>query len=116
MTDKLGDSVLYLTSDIIGSGDDKLGGVLMKSFLNSVEELDHPPHVVLLLNGAVKLAVEGAKTLDTLQRLEAMGVKIWACGTCLDFFDLKAKLGVGKVGCMRDTVELLNKAGRVIKP
>ena len=48
--------------------------------------------------------------------MEAQGVEILTCGTCLDFYGLKDKLAVGGVTNMYSIVEKLSKAGKVIKP
>ena len=44
------------------------------------------------------------------------GVDIAACGLCLEFYDLKDKLLVGRVSNMLETVETLHSAGRIIRP
>ena len=36
--------------------------------------------------------------------IEERGVKVRACGTCLDFFDIREKLIVGEAGKMPETV------------
>ena len=41
---------------------------------------------------------------------------ILTCGTCLDFYGLKEKLGVGGVTNMYDIVERMEHAAQIIKP
>ena len=53
------------------------------------------PRRLLLMNSGVKLAVEGSESLANLQKLEARGVEVLACGTCLEFFGLTSRLAVG---------------------
>ena len=48
--------------------------------------------------------------------MEAQGVTIKTCGTCLDYYNLKEKLAVGSVTNMYDIVETLSKAARILKP
>ena len=45
-----------------------------------------------------------------------MGVKILACGTCLDYFNLKSKLKVGAVSNMYTILETVTNAGHVVTP
>ncbi|MDH7480126.1 MAG: sulfurtransferase-like selenium metabolism protein YedF, partial [Syntrophomonadaceae bacterium] len=52
--------------------------------------------------------------LDHLASLEAAGVEILSCGTCLDFYGLKEKLAVGSVTNMYTAVETLFGAARII--
>ena len=54
--------------------------------------------------------------LKDLKTLEAEGVEIYTCGTCLNFYDITDKLAVGSITNMYDIVEMMEKAGKVIKP
>ncbi len=78
----IGDTVVVLSSDKMGQGDDVLGGILIKSFLFSLTQLDMLPQTVIMYNGGVKLAVEGSPCLQDLMALAESGVEILACGTC----------------------------------
>lgn len=97
--------VIVLSSDIMGRGDEELGRVLIRAFLNTLAESDSLPWRVVLFNRGVLLAVEGAETVQALVNLSSMGVEILVCGTCLDFFGLKEKVAVGTVSNM---YEILN--------
>ena len=48
--------------------------------------------------------------------MEAQGVEILTCGTCLNYYGLTEKLAVGGVTNMYTIVEKLASAGKVIKP
>ena len=48
--------------------------------------------------------------------MEAQGVKILTCGTCLDFYGLKEKLTVGGVTNMYEIVEIMENASSIIRP
>jgi coenzyme F420-reducing hydrogenase beta subunit len=54
--------------------------------------------------------------LAPLKELENRGVAILVCGTCLDYFNKKADLRVGKVSNMFTILETLSRAGHVIEP
>ncbi len=47
--------------------------------------------------------------------MEAQGVEIMTCGTCLNFYGLTEKLAVGQVHIMYTIVEKLSGAAKVIK-
>ena len=51
-----------------------------------------------------------------LKSLEAQGVEIMTCGTCLDYYGLKEKLAVGTVTNMYSIVETMANAGKIIRP
>ena len=100
----------------MGNGDDQLGRTLMKGFLYAVSQLEQLPKTILLYNGGVKLAVEGAVSVEDLKSMEAQGVQVLACGTCLNYYGLTEQLAVGSVTNMYAIVEELNAAGKVIRP
>ena len=114
--DARGDLVVAVDSETMGRGSDELGKLLMKSFLFAVSQLPRLPRTVLFYNGGAKLTVEGSESLEDLRNMEAQGVEILTCGTCLNFYGLAEKLAVGGVTNMYAIVEALANAGKVIKP
>lgn len=109
-------TVVVISSDKMGNGDDELGKTLMKAFVFALTKQDSYPETILLYNGGAKLSCEGSDSLEDLKLLEAEGVKVATCGTCLNFYGLTEKLGVGSVTNMYDIVETMNNAGKVIRP
>lgn len=114
--DAKGDLVVVVSSDRMGTGNDELGKVLIKGFIFAVTQLDTLPKAMLFYNGGVTLTTEGSPALEDLKSLEAQGVEIMSCGTCLDYYGLKDKLAVGSVTNMYNIVETQAKAAKVIKP
>lgn len=114
--DKKGDMIVVINSDRMGSGNDALGKVLIKGFIYAVTQLDVLPKKMLFYNGGATLTVEGSDSLEDLKSLEAQGVEILTCGTCLDYYQVKDKLAVGSVTNMYAIVESMAEAGKIIKP
>ncbi len=114
--DAKGDLVVVVSSDRMGSGNDELGQVLLKGFIFAITQLDTLPKTMLFYNGGVTLTTEGSQVLEDLKSLEAQGVEIMCCGTCLDYYGLKDKLVVGSVTNMYNIVETQAKAAKIIKP
>jgi selenium metabolism protein YedF len=112
----VGPTVIVLSSDKMGEGDEKLGHILMKGFIYALTELEMLPETILMYNNGVKLAVVGSDSLADLKLMEAQGVEILSCGTCLNHYQLTEKLGVGSITNMYTIVEKLSQAGKVIKP
>ena len=108
--------LVVLSANVMGSGDAKLGTSLMKAFVFALTRQDVLPETILCYNTGAYLTCEGADTLEDLKSLEAEGVTILTCGTCLDFYGLKEKLAVGGVTNMYDIVERMETAGTIIKP
>jgi selenium metabolism protein YedF len=100
----------------MGSGDDALGETLMKSFVYALTQQDRLPDTILTYNGGVKLACEGSPALNDLKEMKSRGVTIFSCGTCLNFYDLSDKLGVGESTNMYEIVAMMLEADRIVKP
>ena len=109
-------TVVVVSSDRMGSGNDELGKVLIKGFIFAVTQLDTLPKTMLIYNGVATLTTEDSDSLEDLKSLEAQGVEIMTCGTCLDYYGLKDKLAVGTVTNMYSIVETMAKAGRIVRP
>ena len=62
---------------------------------------------MILINGGVRLALEGSPVLDDLHALEAAGAEVLSCGTCLDYFHAKETLRAGRVSNMQEITEFL---------
>ncbi len=115
-THAVGPRVLQITAGTMGSGDDELGALLLRSFLKTQAELEPRPNAIIFYNDGVKLCCDGSYLLDDLRGLEEAGVEIIACGTCLNFFELTDQLLVGRVTDMLEIAGLLADAGSVVRP
>lgn len=109
-------TVVVISSDRMGSGNDDLGKVLIKGFIFAVTQLDSLPKTMLFYNGGATLTCEGSDSLEDLKSLEAQGVEIMTCGTCLDYYGIKEKLAVGSVTNMYSIVEKMAGASKILKP
>ena len=116
MPDKRDNTVVVIASDRMGEGNDALGKVLIKGFLFAVSQLDTLPKKILFYNGGATLTCEGSDSLEDLKSMEAQGVEILTCGTCLDYYGLKEKLAVGSVTNMYVIVESMAEASNIIRP
>ena len=97
--------VILIQSEVLGRGDDALGGMLMAHFLRLLGESEKKPGSIILWNGGARLACYGSKVIDHLKRLAQQGVEILVCTTCLEYFDLMDKLLVGKPTTMVKSID-----------
>lgn len=107
-------TLIFITSDRMGTGDDDLGAGLMFNFIGTLNEMGEALWRLIFVNSGVKLTIENAKTLPVLQNLEAHGVSILVCGTCLNHFHLLEQKKVGETTNMLDVVTSLQLADKVI--
>ncbi len=115
-TASTGRQVVQITAATMGSGNDELGSLLLRSFLKTQAELEHKPDTIVFYNDGVKLCCEGSLLVDDLKELENAGVEIIACGTCLNFFELGDQLRIGRVTDMLEIAGLLADAGSIVRP
>ncbi len=106
---------LLVSTDKLGMGDDKLGDMLMKSYIFALSEADTVPTDLLFINGGVNLTIDTSSVLDSLKKLIERGANILVCGSCLDFYNIKDKLSIGEITNMYTIVELMNSADKTIK-
>ena len=109
-------TVVVIAADHMGEGKEDLGKVLIKGFIFALTQLEELPKTILFYNGGAKITTEGSESLEDLKTLEAQGVEIMTCGTCLDYYGLKEKLQVGTVTNMYSIVETMNNADKIIRP
>jgi selenium metabolism protein YedF len=101
-------------SDTLGSGDDVIGGKLMTAYFNVSAEYPQAARALFFMNTGVKLCIEDADTVAALKEIENKGTDVIVCGSCLDFFEVKEKLAVGRVGSMHDLLALYHGIDEVV--
>lgn len=107
-------SVIFVGSDKIGRGNDELGEVLARSFFNSLPDAEVLPARIVFMNEGVKLACAGSQIIESLHKVERLGIEILVCGTCLDFFGLKEELKAGRISNMLEIQQSFIESSNVI--
>ncbi|MBN2808972.1 MAG: sulfurtransferase-like selenium metabolism protein YedF [Deltaproteobacteria bacterium] len=107
--------LLYIDNCCMGSGDEKLGRILMKAFLKTLPELDTLPETIIFVNSGVFLTTSDSSEISTLKALAGTGCNLLVCGTCLDFYNLKEQLAVGQISNMFEIATLLTVTSRVVR-
>ena len=108
--------VYVISSDSMGRGSEELGWALMQTYIQTIRELEPLPDKILFYNSGVKLVTAASGALDALRELQDQGVEILACGTCLDFFQLKSAIQVGQISNMYAIVEAMADADKLLSP
>jgi len=104
---KTSKKILFLKSDKIGKGE--LGSMLVKGLFSAMLEQGEMPKAIICVNSAVLLTTsnEDDEITQILKSIEQKGVKIYSCGTCLDFYGIREKLIIGEAGNAVDTAKML---------
>ena len=108
------ETVLLITRNGMGDAEPALQQKLMTTYLKLLDENNLLPAAICFYTNGVRLAVEGSPVLELLKSLEAKGVRLILCSTCLNTFNLTGQVRVGIVGGMPDIIEALQRAGKVI--
>ena len=111
---KLEATCILVTKNYIGSEDNQLGQLLMKSLFYVMSEKETKPSDIILINSGVYLALSGSPVLNALQELDRSGVSLLCCGTSLNHFNVRGELAVGYISNMYDMVEVLMRAKKTI--
>jgi len=106
--------MVMVATDSLGHGDDELGKKLMVNFLKTLKEMGKDLWRLVFVNKGVTLTIFGSDVLEALKELDAKGVHILVCGTCLDHFNLLDKKQVGETTNMLDIVTSMQLADKVI--
>ncbi|MDD4568673.1 MAG: sulfurtransferase-like selenium metabolism protein YedF [Tepidanaerobacteraceae bacterium] len=97
--------IIMITKDTLGEGAEELGKLLLRNYLYTLLEVDQLPLSLLFVNSGIYLTTEGSQVIDILKQFQEKGVEILSCETCLDYYQLKDKLLVGRVTNMHEIVE-----------
>lgn len=95
---------LIVATDTMGK-EEELGRILMKSFFETMKVTKELPKSIFFLNAGVKLTTVNEEIIPILKEIEAMGVEIFSCGTCLKYYNLESELKVGYRGTSNHIIE-----------
>ena len=105
ITPKAKKTVVYLNEEYAGSGD--VGVSLLSKFLGALLQVKKPEYVICV-NNAVKMTTNRAHpSFKPLKDLEAAGVKILSCGSCLEAYKLVSDLSVGEMSNAYEVMQIL---------
>ncbi|OGW26573.1 MAG: hypothetical protein A2X59_01390 [Nitrospirae bacterium GWC2_42_7] len=85
--------------------EEALGNILMRAYFETIKTYKQVPHTIFFLNSGVKLTTTNADIYPILKEIEAMGVEMYSCGTCLKYYGLEAEIKVGHRGSTNHIVE-----------
>ncbi len=107
-------TVILVTNDGMGKADTELQRNLAGKYFQLLAEHDLLPAAICFYTDGVRLACEGSPVLDPLRALEAKGVHLIVCQTCLNYLALADKVQVGVIGGMADIIDAQWRADKVI--
>ena len=106
--------MIQVTNNGMGAADAELQHTLLRRYLLLLQQNGTLPSAICFYTSGVKMVIEGSPVLEVLQSLEAHGVRLIVCKTCLDYFGLLEKVRVGIIGGMGDIIAAQWLADKVI--
>jgi hypothetical protein len=110
----MSDTVILVTSNGMGKGDEKLQLTLIEKYLELLLQGNNRPAAICFYTDGVKLVCSGSPVLPQLQQLESKQVRLIVCSTCLNYLELTNEVQVGIIGGMGDIIEAQFRAERVV--
>ena len=107
-------TVLLITHNGMGHADEPLQHKLIQTYLKLLEDSNTLPAAICFYTEGVKLVTPGSPVIEVLRVLEARGVHLVICSTCLNYYGLQDQVEVGVVGGMTDIIEAQWRADKVI--
>jgi len=107
--------VVLVGGQVMGAGEDDLGARLVTAFFDALAGLDPPPAFLAFYNTGVFLTTRDSAVVEALRDLAGRGATVISSGLCLEYFRLKDRLKVGRIGNMYEIVKAQARAARVLR-
>ncbi len=109
-------TVVFLSKDSFGEGDEEFSRTLLNLFLQTFFETGQKPQAILMANSGVKLMAKNSPVLKVLEDFHSAGVEVAACGLCVDYYGLKDDVPANQITNMFAICEYLAAADKVLTP
>ena len=107
-------TIIIVNNNGMGKADEKLQQTLFAKYIELIQQNGELPAAFCFYADGVKLVCEGSPVIEQLRKMEAAGVRLIVCSTCLNYLNLHDKVQAGIVGGMGDIIEAQTKAEKVI--
>jgi intracellular sulfur oxidation DsrE/DsrF family protein len=98
-----------VSSDQLGKGDKELGEGVLETFFTLLKQREELPSAIFCMNRGVYTLTEESFVSVHIKELEGKGVNVFACKTCVDYYDVEGKIITGKISGMGHFIELAEK-------
>jgi hypothetical protein len=110
-------TIMLVRSCQLGSvepSDAAFGIEMLDKFFHALESRPDRPTAICFYTEGVKALAKGSPLETGLRLLAGLGVRIVACGSCVEHYGLADKLAVGEIGGMPDIVQLIAESDKVV--
>ncbi len=107
-------TLIIISSDRFGNGNDDLGQHLMINYVKALNEWGDDLWRLVFLSHGVKLTTEKSVLHNELKSIESSGVDILVCGASLSHLELTDKKKIGQAADTHDIIASFKVADKVI--
>lgn len=107
-------NTLYIFTGMYIGTNTELGQKSFLDFINTLVETDQIPKAIAFWNESVEACIETSQAIDSLIKLEKLGVKIILCSSAVTKLNLQSCIRVGKLANHFDLIHEINSAQKVI--
>jgi intracellular sulfur oxidation DsrE/DsrF family protein len=86
----------------------------VRQLLSMLDGIENPPVKLYFTTEGVSLVATGSPILARLKELEANGIEMTVCRTCLDYLGLRDRVEVGHVSAMEHIMTGMEHAQNVV--
>ena len=115
MSDKKSIVIVFKSDGMGMTAAQPLRETLAQKFAGLIIDAEPLPAAICFYTDGVKLICEGSPILAELLALEARGVHLVICQSCLDYFGLADQVRCGVIGGMTDIITAMWRADTVIE-
>ncbi len=111
------DAVILITKPSLGttSEDDAVFGLeMLDKFLHSLESLADKPTAICFYTEGVKATADDLSLALGLRLLGRLGIRLVACGSCLDYYGIDNLVDGVERGTMAEIVKLIGAASKAV--
>jgi sulfur relay (sulfurtransferase) complex TusBCD TusD component (DsrE family) len=98
----------------VAPSDAEFGVEMFDRFLHALEGQEIKPQAICFYTQGVKLVCKGSKVVFGLKMIQGMGVQIFSCKTCLEYYGLLEEVAVGEVRGMAEILKTTMEADSVV--
>lgn len=102
----MNNKVILLSSNTFGKGNEELGETILETFFTLLKQREEKPKAVFCMNTGVLALTNQSLVSLQLQDLEAAGAEVFACKTCVDYYNVQDQLITGKISSMAHFIDL----------
>ncbi|MDR5587759.1 MULTISPECIES: sulfurtransferase-like selenium metabolism protein YedF [Clostridium] len=109
---------VLITSDKFGTGDSKLGKILLNDYLNALSDAIKLPKNIIFLNEGVKVfeeLPENTGWLENIKLLYQEGVSVFVHDKSLEYYKLNISNNFSEIIDMIDIVDIINESNNLVK-